>query len=74
MIQIDIPGYNHIAISTGSIGKVDEITQKLKNDGYILLNAPRTTGDGYYESVFKDPDGNKLEITVEPLKSIVNIE
>jgi lactoylglutathione lyase len=25
--------------------------------------APRTTGDGYYESVILDPDGNRVEIT-----------
>ena len=25
---------------------------------------PRTTGDGYYESVVLDPEGNRIEITV----------
>ena len=24
--------------------------------------APRTTGDGYYEAVIADPDGNLIEI------------
>jgi lactoylglutathione lyase len=29
-----------------------------------LVDGPRRTGDGYYESVAFDPDGNRLEITV----------
>jgi lactoylglutathione lyase len=28
----------------------------------ILVSPPRTTGDGYYEAVIKDPDGNLIEI------------
>ncbi|HEE0241674.1 TPA: glyoxalase/bleomycin resistance/extradiol dioxygenase family protein, partial [Serratia marcescens] len=29
----------------------------------ILLSAPRWTGDGFYEAVIRDPDGNAIEIT-----------
>jgi lactoylglutathione lyase len=28
-----------------------------------VLNGPRCTGEGYYESVVLDPDGNRIEIT-----------
>jgi lactoylglutathione lyase len=56
-------GLTHIAISLGSERLVDELTQKLKNDGYPILDGPRRTGDGYYESVALDPDGNRIEIT-----------
>ncbi|MEM1258249.1 MAG: VOC family protein, partial [Bacteroidota bacterium] len=35
-----------------------------RKDGYTVLGEPRTTGDGYYESVVLDPEGNRLEITV----------
>ena len=28
----------------------------------ILISPPRTTGDGYYEAVIADPDGNLIEI------------
>jgi lactoylglutathione lyase len=28
------------------------------------VDAPRTTGDGYYEAVVLDPDGNRVELTV----------
>ena len=43
-------GYIHIAFSVGSKEKVDELTAKLKEDGYEIISGPRTTGDGYYES------------------------
>jgi lactoylglutathione lyase len=57
-------GYIHIAISTGSKEQVDHLTAQLKADGYKILDGPRYTGDGYYESVALDPDGNRLEITM----------
>ncbi len=28
-----------------------------------VLDGPRRTGDGYYESVVLDPEGNRLELT-----------
>ena len=56
-------GFTHIAISLGSEQLVDELTQRLKDDGYPILEGPRRTGDGYYESVTLDPDGNRIEIT-----------
>lgn len=57
-------GLTHFAISTGSEQLVDELTSRLKRDGYPVLDGPRRTGDGYYESVVLDPDGNRVEITV----------
>ena len=52
------------AISLGSKETVDQLTAQLENDGYHVLGQPRTTGDGYYESVICDPEGNRLELTV----------
>ena len=57
-------GYVHLAISVGSKSKVNEMSRRLKDDGYILMDGPRITGDGYYESVILDPDSNRIEITV----------
>jgi lactoylglutathione lyase len=57
-------GLIHFAISVGSKEEVDSITEKLRRDGYDVVGEPRTTGDGYYESVVLDPEGNRLEITI----------
>ena len=59
-----IIGYAHIAISVDSKENVDDITSQMQSDGCVLVNGPRYTGDGYYESVMLDPDGNQLEITI----------
>lgn len=55
-------GLAHFAIQTGSKSKVDELTEIIRKDGYKVVGEPRTTGDGYYESVILDPDGNRVEI------------
>jgi lactoylglutathione lyase len=56
-------GFVHIAFSLGSKKAVDELTEKLKNDGYEIISGPRTTGDGYYESCIIGIEGNQIEIT-----------
>ncbi|MFK4414660.1 MULTISPECIES: VOC family protein [Bacillus] len=62
--QTQTMGYAHIAFSVGSKEKVNELTNILREAGYPVLNGPRTTGDGYYESVVSDPEGNQIEITI----------
>ena len=57
-------GLAHIAFALGSEEAVDELTELLRSDGYAILDGPRRTGDGYYESVVADPDGNRVELTV----------
>ncbi len=57
-------GYIHVAFAVGSVERVDQLTARLQQDGYRLLDGPRRTGDGYYESCILDPDGNRVEITV----------
>jgi lactoylglutathione lyase len=56
-------GLTHLAISLGSEPLVDELTRRLQSDGFQVLDGPRKTGDGYYESVVLDPDGNRIEVT-----------
>lgn len=57
-------GYIHIAFSLGSKEKVDELTARLKEEGYEVLNGPRVTGDGYYESCIVGIEGNQIELTI----------
>lgn len=56
-------GLTHFAFSAGGREKVDLLTEYLREDGYIVKGEPRVTGDGYYESVVLDPEGNAIEIT-----------
>ncbi len=62
--DIQRTGYIHLAFSVGSKEKVDELTARLKADGYEVISGPRTTGDGYYESCVVAIEGNQIEITV----------
>lgn len=57
-------GYAHLAFSVGSASAVDELTERLKNDGYTVSSGPRTTGDGYYESCVVAVENLLVEITV----------
>jgi lactoylglutathione lyase len=57
-------GLIHFAMASGSKENVDSLTETLRRDGYEILGEPRTTGDGYYESVVLDPEGNRIEITI----------
>lgn len=57
-------GLIHFAISVGSKEKVDSLTEKLRKDGFQIKGEPRTTGDGYYECIVLDPEGNQIEITI----------
>jgi len=60
----DRTGYAHIAFSVGSRAAVDELTLRLRQDGYEIVSGPRVTGDGYYESCVVAVEGNRVEVTV----------
>lgn len=60
----NVNGLAHFAIATGSKEAVDALTEQLRADGIVIHGEPRWTGDGYYESVVLDPEGNLLEITI----------
>lgn len=57
-----IKGWAHIAISVKDKKTIDQMTERFRKDGYTIQGEPRTTGDGYYESVILDPEGNLVEI------------
>ncbi len=63
----DIPsgnmfGYAHVAFRLGSREAVDSLVARLEGQGIPVLGRPRVTGDGYYEAVVADPEGNRVEL------------
>ena len=62
--MVPCSGYAHLAVALGSEAAVDALTARLRADGYQVVDGPRRTGDGYYESVVLDPEGNRVEMTV----------
>ncbi|WP_414146514.1 VOC family protein [Fusobacterium sp.] len=61
-IYKEILGLAHLAFKVGSKEKVNELTEIFRKDRYKIIGEPRTTGDGYYESVILDPEGNRIEL------------
>lgn len=58
-------GLIHFAIAVGDEKKVDGLTNQLREAGFAIVGEPRRTGDGYYESIVLDPDGNRLELMAD---------
>lgn len=55
-------GWAHVAIALGSEVAVDALAARMEPLG-LLASPPRWTGDGFYEAVIRDPEGNLVEIT-----------
>jgi catechol 2,3-dioxygenase-like lactoylglutathione lyase family enzyme/predicted nucleotidyltransferase len=53
----------HIAISVGARDAVDRLVARMRAEGIRITSEPRVTGDGYYEAVVIDSEGNLVEIT-----------
>ncbi len=60
---VERAGYAHIALSLGSGEAVDDIAARAAQQG-LLVSGARWTGDGFYEAVIRDPDGNLIEFTI----------
>ena len=60
----NLVGLAHFSFSVGSKEEVDSMTERFSQAGYPIFSEPRFTGDGFYESAIKDPDGNIIEITI----------
>lgn len=60
----EFSGWAHIALNVGPKADVDALAERARQQG-ILLSAPRTTGDGFYEAVIADPDGNLIELVAD---------
>jgi lactoylglutathione lyase len=55
-------GLAHVALTVGDEAAVDALAARLTADGHVPIDGPRRTGDGYYECVVRDPEGNRVEI------------
>lgn len=55
-------GLAHVALEIGSREAVDQWVKRFDDAGVPVVGRPRTTGDGYYEAVIEDPEGNRIEI------------
>jgi lactoylglutathione lyase len=55
-------GFAHVALRLGSREAVDALVERLERMGVAVLGRPRVTGDGYYEAVVADPEGNRIEL------------
>jgi lactoylglutathione lyase len=58
-------GLAHVALCIGDEATVDALAARLRADGITPDSGPRRTGDGYYECVVRDPEGNRVEIAAE---------
>lgn len=54
-------GLTHLAFTFPGREEVLRFTERMRAEGYTIAGEPRTTGDGYFESVVLDPDGNPIE-------------
>lgn len=55
-------GLAHFALRLGSPEGVNLLVEKLRAARVVIAGEPRITGDGYYEAVVHDPDGNIIEL------------
>lgn len=55
-------GFAHVAIAVGDEAAVDALAARLRAAGVTVVDGPRRTGDGYYECVVLDPEGNRVEV------------
>lgn len=59
-------GWAHVAVAVGDRQAVDALVASMQAAGVPLRASARETGDGYYEAIVEDPDGNLVEIMATP--------
>lgn len=64
--EVERMGLAHLAFDAGDEAAVEALTARLRADGHAVVGEPRRTGDGYYESVVLDPEGNRIEVVSVP--------
>jgi lactoylglutathione lyase len=64
LAEIEAGGASALAVRTDvqDGAAVDALAARFAAGGIAVLEGPRRTGDGYYECVVRDPEGNRVEI------------
>ncbi len=60
--QVDGADVVIVDLASGGFDGV-ALVERLRAEGVRVVSGPRRTGDGYYEAVIEDPDGNLVEVT-----------
>lgn len=60
-------GFCHLAFWVSNKQALIDKTEQLREQGVKIIGEPRLTGDGFYESVILDIDGNQIELVAEKL-------
>ena len=60
----ELLGFAHVAIAVGDEAASMRWRPASRPTGRSTIG-PRRTGDGYYECVVRDPEGNRVEIAAE---------
>ena len=55
-------GWAHVSFALPGRADVDDLAARARAAGVPVVDGPRLTGDGYYEAVLLDPEGNRVEI------------
>lgn len=58
-------GWAHLSFCVPDEPAVDALAARLRDSGAEVVDGPRRTGDGYYELVLLDPEGNRVEVVAE---------
>lgn len=60
-------GFSHLAFQVETREEVDRLTKRMEEDGVPVYQQPWDYGTKeFYESTVLDPDGNYVEIVVDP--------
>lgn len=60
-------GICHLAFGLKDREALIDKTEQIRSNGFRIVGEPRITGDGYFESVILDLDGNRIELVAESI-------
>lgn len=67
-------GLTHLAFMFPGKEEILRFTEEMRSNGYTIAGEPRTSGDGYFESVILDPDGNRIECVYKQEQEVETTE